>query len=194
MTEIYMLRELEQVKAMADPLRMRILNVLCHTSMTTKQVAEFLGENVNKLYHHIEALESVGLIKLVRTKQNRGTMEKYFQAVAEHFTLSPNLFDVQLKTSTAKDATEVMISTALQDTLHEIKNGLSKRHIKPKDKFFHRSRLHITKAQAAVLHAQLQTWLNACKAADNESGELAYGVTVGFYPVGTAGKKTKPEP
>jgi len=89
MTDIYMLRKLEQVRAIADPLRIRILNALCEKPMTTKQVAEHLGENINKLYHHVDALEAAGLVKLVETKRNRGTLEKYFQAVAKHFTLSP---------------------------------------------------------------------------------------------------------
>jgi DNA-binding transcriptional ArsR family regulator len=78
------LTELEQIKVLADPLRIRILEQLCE-ERTTKQVAQRLGEKPTKLYHHVEALERVGLIALTRTRPNRGTMEKYYQAVARTF-------------------------------------------------------------------------------------------------------------
>jgi DNA-binding transcriptional ArsR family regulator len=79
------LSDLDQVKVLADPLRIRILEELCKEERTTKQVAKLLGEKPTKLYHHVDALERVGLIRLARTRQNRGTMEKYYMAVARQF-------------------------------------------------------------------------------------------------------------
>jgi len=90
--EVFTLTDLEQVKVLADPLRVRILESLCVDEMTTKQVAEALGEKPTRLYHHVEALERVGLIRLVRTRQNRGTIEKYFKAVARRFQAGTDLF------------------------------------------------------------------------------------------------------
>ena len=55
----YTLSNLEQVKILADPLRIRILEAFCE-ERTAKQVAEFLGEKPSKLYHHVDALERVG--------------------------------------------------------------------------------------------------------------------------------------
>src|SRR5688572_8700707 len=88
----YTLSNLDQVKVLADPLRLRILKTLCEGERTTKQVAELLGEKPNKLYHHVDALERVGLIKLTRTRQNRGTLEKYYLAVARSFRTDSRLF------------------------------------------------------------------------------------------------------
>ena len=82
--EIYTLKDLDQVKVLADPLRIRILEALLE-ERTTKQVADLLGEKPTKLYHHVDALEKVGLIALSRTRQNRGTVEKYYLAVARTF-------------------------------------------------------------------------------------------------------------
>ncbi len=183
MTDIYMLRELEQIRAIADPLRIRILDVLCHNSMTTKQVAEFLGENVNKLYHHVDTLEAAGLIKLVDTRKNRGTLEKYFQAVAKHFTLSPTLFEVRLVESEARS--ELTFSAALQATLTEIKQSLAKKLIKPSETqhFFTRLHVRMTKAKAAELEDKFQLWLKECEAADSDEGDVVYGLTATLYPV-----------
>jgi DNA-binding transcriptional ArsR family regulator len=79
----YRISDLEQVKALAHPLRMRIIEALAASEpMTTKQVAESLGEKPTRLYHHVDLLEKTGLIRLTHTRQNRGTTEKYFEAIA----------------------------------------------------------------------------------------------------------------
>ncbi|PIO47434.1 MAG: hypothetical protein CMR00_10290 [[Chlorobium] sp. 445] len=183
MTDIYMLRELEQVRAIADPLRIRILNVLCEKAMTTKQVAEYLGENINKLYHHVETLEAAGLIKMVETRRNRGTLEKYFRAVAKHFTLSPVLFEVRLDTE--DDVSELTFSSTLQATLTELKESLAKGLIKKNRKkhYFARQYVKTTKQKAEELSDKLQEWLKECEEANTENGEVTYALTVTFYPV-----------
>ena len=85
------LSELDQLKALGDPLRFRILEALAD-ERTTKQVAEEIGEKPTKLYHHVDALERVGLIKMTRTRRNRGTLEKYYQVVAFAFRADSSLF------------------------------------------------------------------------------------------------------
>ena len=86
------LDDLEQLKALSDPLRLRILEALCGPPRTTKQVADRLGEKPTRLYHHVDALEAAGLIHLVHTRPKRGTLEKYFQAVARQFRADPSIF------------------------------------------------------------------------------------------------------
>ena len=90
--DIFTLEDLEQVKVLADPLRLKILEELCHGELTTKQVAEKIGEKPTKLYHHVDSLERVGLIRLVRTRQNRGTLEKYYVAIARAFRAGVDVF------------------------------------------------------------------------------------------------------
>ena len=65
------LASLEQMKMLADPRRIRILELLCGEERTTKQVAEILGEPPTRLYHHVAALARVGLVRLTRTRQSR---------------------------------------------------------------------------------------------------------------------------
>lgn len=186
MTDIYMLRELDQIKAIADPLRLKILHVLSEKSMTTKQVGERLGENVNKLYHHVETLESVDLIKLTHTKRNRGTLEKYYKAVAKHFTLSPVLFEVRLDTDEAKSSiTELTFSSALQSTLSELKESLNKKLIKSGNRhpFFQRLHIRTSKEKAEKLQAQFEAWILECEKSNQKRGEQLYGITATFYPI-----------
>jgi DNA-binding transcriptional ArsR family regulator len=86
-----LLANLEQMKILADRRRLRILELLCE-ERTTKQVAEILGEPPTRLYHHVAALARVGLIRLARTRQSRGALEKYHVAVARAFSADPRLF------------------------------------------------------------------------------------------------------
>jgi DNA-binding transcriptional ArsR family regulator len=73
---------LNQVRVLAHPLRLKLLEVFARGPATTKQVARLLGESPTRLYHHVYALERVGLVRLVETKPNRGTVEKYYRTVS----------------------------------------------------------------------------------------------------------------
>jgi hypothetical protein len=86
--ETYTITDLQQIKALADPLRQQILGAFVAEPRTTKQVAVLLNQPSTKLYHHVDLLERVGLIRLVATKPKRGTTEKYFQAIAYRFMVA----------------------------------------------------------------------------------------------------------
>ena len=77
--------DLQQVRALSHPLRLRLLELFAQRARTTKQAAEELGEAPTKLYHHVAALEKAGLVRLCETRPNRGATEKYFEAVANRF-------------------------------------------------------------------------------------------------------------
>lgn len=123
------LSDLDQVKVLADPLRIRILEDLCTEERTTKQVAQRLGEKPTKLYHHVEALERVGLIRLTRTRQNRGTIEKYYLAVARQFRADARIFSAADAGSKSKaDALQAMISTVFDRTADEMRGLIAQGH------------------------------------------------------------------
>jgi DNA-binding transcriptional ArsR family regulator len=90
--EVYRVKSLVQVRALANPLRMRILVTLAEKPRTTKQVADLLGQPATRLYHHVAALEKAGLVRLRKTRPLRGTVEKYYQAVASRFEVADNIF------------------------------------------------------------------------------------------------------
>ncbi len=124
--ESYTLSDLDQVKVLADPLRVRLLESFC-TERTTKQVAEMLGEKSTKLYHHVEALEKVGLIRLTRTRQNRGTLEKYYLSVARSFRVDSSLFPAADQ-SPEGDALLTMLSTMIDNVSDELRHIIQAGH------------------------------------------------------------------
>ena len=93
---LYILRDLEQVKVIADPLRVRILDCFASEPRTTKQVAELIDEKPTRLYHHVDALERVGLIRLTQTRQNRGHSHGGTRADARGITI-PGGFSSQTR-------------------------------------------------------------------------------------------------
>jgi DNA-binding transcriptional ArsR family regulator len=78
-----------ELRALAHPLRLRVLEVFAQQPRTTKQVAVLLGEPPTRLYHHVAALERAGLLRLTETRKNRGTTEKWYEAVARSFEDPP---------------------------------------------------------------------------------------------------------
>ena len=116
----YRISDLEQVKALAHPLRIRIIETLASSEpMTTKQVAELLGEKPTRLYHHVDLLEKAGLIQLTHTRKNRGTTEKYYEAIARQFRAAADLFSDE-SSDDQIDALRPMIHTVFDNTTSEM--------------------------------------------------------------------------
>lgn len=78
-------RATQELRALAHPLRLRLLEEFAGQARTTMQVAATMGEPPTRLYHHVNALERAGILKLARTRQVRGTTEKYYEVAKKTF-------------------------------------------------------------------------------------------------------------
>ncbi|HTK32202.1 MAG TPA: winged helix-turn-helix domain-containing protein [Candidatus Saccharimonadaceae bacterium] len=74
---------LTQVRALAHPLRLRLIELFASGPLTAKQAAQKLGQPPTRLYHHVATLERAGLLRLARTRAVRGATEKYFVLARE---------------------------------------------------------------------------------------------------------------
>ena len=74
-----------QIKALANPERVRILTLLVERSGTAKQVADWIEGTRGRVHYHIKELEKAGLVEQVRTVEAGGVVEKYYRAVARNF-------------------------------------------------------------------------------------------------------------
>lgn len=111
---------LDQLRALAHPLRLRMLELFAEGPRTTKQVAQMLGEPPTKLYHHANALERAGLLRLSKTRQNRGTVEKWYETATEKIS------ERQPRSRPALQAISGLATVALQQTLREVELALRK--------------------------------------------------------------------
>lgn len=72
-------------KCLSDPHRLKILDFLYHKSLSTKDLFELLKKAkfniaMTTLRHHIAMLKKNDLISINRTKQVKGTLEKYYKS------------------------------------------------------------------------------------------------------------------
>jgi predicted transcriptional regulator len=105
--ERYEIETVEQLRAIADLLRLRIIEALDKRAMTVTQVGEELGVAPAKIHYHVRELERVGLLKLVETREKGGILEKYYQPVAHEIGVSKALF------SAYRDESDAMLRTLL---------------------------------------------------------------------------------
>lgn len=66
------------VKALAHPLRVRILGALERRTASPNELAEELGAPLGNVSYHVRQLASAGLLKLVRETPRRGAVEHYY--------------------------------------------------------------------------------------------------------------------
>ncbi len=81
--EVYTLASIEQLRAFADELRVRIFIALTQRPLTATQLGDELDIAAPKAHYHVRELERVGLVRLVETRERGGILEKYFRAVAK---------------------------------------------------------------------------------------------------------------
>lgn len=181
------LASLEQLKVLADPRRIRILELLGDEERTTKQVAEILGEPPTRLYHHVAALERVGLIRLARTRPSRGAVEKYYVAVAKAFSADPKLFASRRGSQVAEVAgtlaTQFLDLTA-EDLRALLAQGESPENLSEQGIL---SYLEVrgTPREIAAIRAKLGKLIESCATGEGESrpAGTAYRLTIAFFPL-----------
>ncbi|HEY7834461.1 MAG TPA: winged helix-turn-helix domain-containing protein [Ktedonobacterales bacterium] len=79
---VMMLTTREQMKAVTEPTRSRILVIIQNQPATAKQIADRLGIPPGTIGHHLQVLENTGLARLIARRQVRGTVAKYYVRTA----------------------------------------------------------------------------------------------------------------
>ena len=78
-----------EFKAMAHPLRLRILRLCLHDALTNKQIAERLGQDPATTLHHVRMLTRTGFLAPEPARTGaRGALEKPYRATGKSWTLS----------------------------------------------------------------------------------------------------------
>ncbi|WDL96733.1 ArsR/SmtB family transcription factor [Alicyclobacillus sp. ALC3] len=81
----------EQLKALSDPLRIRILTRIIVREATGKQLADEFQMSASKVHYHLRELENHGLAEIVRTEEKNGIIQKFYRAVAVDYVVSESL-------------------------------------------------------------------------------------------------------
>lgn len=99
-----------ELRAMADPLRSTILDLLLERAATVAELAAAVGRPKSTVAHHVHVLVDAGLLKVVRTRRVRAIDERWYGRVARVYyvgTITPDQVGVlsnALATAAAESA------------------------------------------------------------------------------------------
>jgi DNA-binding transcriptional ArsR family regulator len=181
--------DLAQIRALADPLRLRILGALAGPPRTTKQVAQLLGEKPTKLYHHVAALERVGLVRLKETRPVRGAVEKYYQAVAARFQASSSALAPEAcrgeERSELRAMLESILDTARAELLGNLRPAGTPRPEAEEAPLVARVLIRGSHKDIRAARRRVLRWVESLRSAEArgtppKEGDLTYALTVLF--------------
>ena len=180
MKETHKISDLEQIRLLSDPLKLKLLQAFAEAPKTTKQVAAELDESVTKLYRHVDALHDSGLLVVVEEKQKRGTVERTFRAVAQRFEADHSLFSGEAAEHWAEAVRET-----LRVSESEILKVLANATEDGRHPTFMRIRGKASPAKIAELQAMLNDWIESVTAREESSAEETkeFGGLVAFYRI-----------
>jgi DNA-binding transcriptional ArsR family regulator len=188
---IFLIKDRETLKVIADPLRGQILDALRPEPLTVKQVADRLGLAPSKLYYHINMLEKYGFIHVAETRQVANMIEKTFQAVASQLDIAPALLTTA--TEEGKDSVYEMVKATLDTTREDILRSLQARYTaleqgaaeSPRCVVLNRQVGVLTDERAAEFNQRLQSLIQEFETLQVPAGtpdSLHYGLSIAFYP------------
>jgi predicted ArsR family transcriptional regulator len=116
----------EEFKAMAHPLRLRILRLCLYEALTNKQIADQLGKDPATTLHHVRMLHRTGFLEAEPPRSgNRGALERPYRATGKSWVLSvPRPEDKHTVKLAAVDALrDELAETQDEDVLVETRLG-----------------------------------------------------------------------
>jgi DNA-binding transcriptional ArsR family regulator len=87
----------QSARALSDPIRIKILEILSHKQMTTEEIAKVLRRSGHKkatttIRHHLDTLKTADLIEVTKMVEVRGAVRKYYMSTLRAFSYNvPNL-------------------------------------------------------------------------------------------------------
>jgi DNA-binding transcriptional ArsR family regulator len=154
--------EPRQVKALAHPLRNRILFALGPDGATVSQLAKRLSTNKGNVAHHLAVLEGADLVRRGPRRQVRGGTEQYFVRAAR-----------RLRTPVGGRSGHT--AALLQAVAEEIDAS-------PTETLLNLRRIRLTRAQAAALSQHLERLVD--ELAEAGPREANHGVLVSVFQSG----------
>ncbi|MEZ5464547.1 MAG: helix-turn-helix domain-containing protein [Lysobacteraceae bacterium] len=176
--ETHRVSDLAVLKLLSDPLKLKLLQAFAEGPRSTMQVAEALGENLTKLYRHVDALTEAGLLVVTEETPKRGTVERKFRAVARRFEVDRSL----LSSDADPDGTEA-VRGILRDGEDDIVRALSNKERGADDDLLARLKGKASPKRIKQLKQQLADWLDAVQREDADDDEATeeFGVLLAFY-------------
>lgn len=185
-----------QMKAINNPLRLEMLELIIEEARTVKQIAELLGKPPTKLYYHMNALETAGFVIVVETRVKSGIIEKYYRTVASNIQVDRKL--LKRGGAAGNEILDNMLAVIFDATADDVRRsvetgllplGASTKKLGEKV-VLGRSLFILREADVPKFTAKLNALIKEMNAADVKDG-VHYGLTLAFYPRATQTPRSK---
>ena len=184
--------DLDAVKAIADPLRNQIIEVLSPAPMTVNQIAEKLGLAPSKLYYHVNLLEKHGFLKVVETTVQGNIIEKHYWITAYDYDIEKDLLNFNVTTTDGKQNVINMFLATLDTTREDFVRSIEARAFslehgaapKPRNVVNHRAVCHVSDARIGEFQQRLKALFEEFNALEDPhaSDGHPWAFTAVLYP------------
>jgi predicted ArsR family transcriptional regulator len=157
----------DEFKAMAHPLRLRILRLCLHKSLTNKQIADHLGHDPATTLYHVRMLARTGFLVAEPARAGRrGALEKPYRATEKSWILAvPRPDDQLIGVLAALDALRAEIADAGPEGLvNNVRLGL-----------------RLSDAEVAELSERLDALVKEYADRPASSGGTTYGLSITLH-------------
>ena len=179
--------DVETLKALSDPLRLRILEVMTSAhgeTFTVKRLAVALDVSQTKLYHHVNLLAERELIRPVSTRVVSGIIETSYRIAQLSVKLDRGLL------AGDSPALHDMLTTVFDGAREDIERGIRAGAIDLGEETDPLRRVILAKGltrlspeRAAEFQARLKALLESYEDDAKAMDGAAYGFVLGFYPM-----------
>lgn len=109
------------IKAMAHPLRVRILAYMNDRAWSPNELSNELAEGLSQISYHVKVLKDFELIEMTKTEPRRGAVEHYYRAIERVFM--PSSITKQFPTSAQRGMFMDTMEDTNKDVVASLKSG-----------------------------------------------------------------------
>ena len=157
-----------QLRALADPIRSMILDLLLERAATVTELASAIGRPKSTVAHHVAVLVHVGMLKVVRTRRVRAIEERHYGRTARLFMVGvvfkPGDAALAVHANNLSVAAAESLPAHQADTLRSVL-----RHAR------------IPRERAREFWSEVEVLLREFSSMPRD-GDTVYGFAVGLYP------------
>lgn len=166
--EVAEVTERDQLRAMTEPLRATILDLVLERAATVTELSEATGRPKSTVAHHVQVLVRAGMLRVVRTRKVRAIEERFYGRTARLFLVGalPN-WPVTAGPPCVNDLAAAAAESA--DAHHADRLFSVLRHAR------------IPRSEAALFWRQVIELVAQFSQLERE-GDTVYGLAVGLYP------------
>ncbi|HEX7063707.1 MAG TPA: helix-turn-helix domain-containing protein [Bacillales bacterium] len=182
MKDIYYVEDLNQLKVLSDPFRVKILWELNESSKTGKMLADQLELPPSKMRYHLKELEKVGLIVIERTEEKNGILQKFYSPIAKVISLEKI---IPVINGNSSKATDVLIESALM-SLEKSKSLLRKtetNNVTPHNLIQGYDTLALTPEEFTEFKEKLNKLKASFHKKNSNNGAELYHINVTAFPI-----------